>query len=368
MFAYLRSEKYNCGLSGVPNIECTNDELRHLLLTYTTGMRSNLSLGKPVFTTLCAPEDETMMLPTTEEHAHDEPDKYNTADADAYADHSRATLTTEEEEEKEEEEEETCGIKFNNPECEKEANFVKKNVILAEIFAKELVFLGKTVEMISLIASRYQEEQEDTKHSYDDDIDDESDVESVDSDSDSIGSSFEDLELNDQKKLPMLCRSASTPTCESSIPAGSTTYSNQLATSLLVGSGQIRCSFQALCASVGLDICLVYSMITANRPITTRSLEEQRRAGNECASKLFAKFYSFSDESARTEIVEYFEGLRSISQSAWNMMSLFAFTNLFRLTQGTEFELNHINPDDAIFPNRGIPSSNRMLESVTRFS
>jgi len=368
MFAYLRSEKYNCELSGVPNIECTNDELRHLLLTYTTGMRANLSLGKPVFTTLCAPEDETMMLQTTEEPAQEDAEKYITADdaaadadADA-ADPSGETLTREQEQEQEQEQEENeqCGIRLNNADRDKEAIFIKKNVILAEIFAKELAFLGRTVEMISLIASRYQEEQDDKQRSFDDDSDD---------DDDSVGSSsFEDLELNDQTKIPMLCRSASTPTCASSISANAATSSNQLATSILVGSGQIRCSFQALCASVGLDICLVYSMITANRPITTRTLEEQRRAGNECASKLFARFSSFSDESARTEIVEYFESLRSISQSAWNMMSLFAFTNLFRLTQGTEFELNHINPDDAIFPNRGIPSSNRMMGCVTRFS
>jgi hypothetical protein len=242
--------------------------------------------------------------------------------------------------------------------------------VLAEIFAKELAFLGRTVEMISLVASRYQEEQEDKQRSFDNDDDnsDNNDDSDNSDDDDSVGSSFEDLELNDQTKLPMLCRSASTPTCATSIPASAATSSNQLATSILVGSGQIRCSFQELCASVGLDICLVNSMIMPDRPITTRSLEEKRRAGNECASKLFARFSSFSDESTRTEIVEYFESLRSISQSAWNMMSLFAFTNLFRLTQGTDFEISHINPDDAIFPNRGIPSSNRMMGCVTRFS
>ncbi len=358
MFASLRNEKYSCRLSGVPNIECTNDELRYLLLTYTTGMRANLSLGKPVFTTVCAPEDDTMLAaPTFEEHTSDE----NTHECDsATAAASGETLTAEDENEKYDDDGiSTPCIRPNIAECNKAVNFIKKNVALAEIFAKELAFLGRTVEMISLVASRYQEEQEDKPRSFDDD----------NSDDDSVGSSFEDLELiNDQVKLPMLCRTESTPTCATSIPASAATSSNQLATSILVGSGQIRYSFQELCASVGLDICLVNSMIMPDRPITTRSLEEKGRAGNECASKLFARFSSFSDESARTEIVGYFESLRSISQSAWNMMSLFAFTNLFRLTKGTDFEISHINPDDAIFPNRGIPSSNRMMGCVTRFS
>ncbi len=367
MFASLRNEKYSCGLSGVPNIECTNDELRYLLLTYTTGMRANLSLGKPVFTTVCAPEDDTMLAaPTFEEHTSDEThDDTHECDSATAAAPSGSTLTGEDENEKYDDDGiSTPCIRPNNAECDKAANFIKKNVVLAEIFAKELAFLGRTVEMISLVASRYQEEQEDKQRSFDDDNSDNSD----NSDDDSVGSSFEDLELNDQTKLPMLCRTESTPTCASSIPASAATSSNQLATSILVGSGQIRCSFQELCASVGLDICLVNSMIMPDRPITTRSIEEQRRAGNECASKLFARFSSFSDESARTEIVGYFESLRSISQSAWNMMSLFAFTNLFRLTKGTDFEISHINPDDAIFPNRGIPSSNRMMGCVTRFS
>jgi NAD/NADP transhydrogenase beta subunit len=36
-------------------------------------------------------------------------------------------------------------------------------------------------------------------------------------------------------------------------------------------------------------------------------------------------------------------------------MSLFAFTNLYRLTKGTDFEMNPVNPDDAILSNRGRP-------------
>jgi len=330
-------------------------------------MRVNLSLGKPVFTTVCAPEDDTMLAaPTFEEHTSDNTHEGDSATAAA----SGETLTAEDENEKYDDDGiSTPCIRPNNAEFDKAAKFIKKNVVLAEIFAKELAFLGRTVEMISLVASRYQEEQEDKQRSFDDDNSDDDDDDDDNSDDDSVGSSFEDLELNnDQVKLPMLCRTESTPTCATSIPASAATSSNQLATSILVGSGQIRCSFQELCASVGLDICLVNSMIMPDRPITTRSLEEKRRAGNECGSKLFARFSSFSDESARTEIVGYFESLRSISQSAWNMMSLFAFTNLFRLTKGTDFEISHINPDDAIFPNRGISSSNRMMGCVTRFS
>jgi hypothetical protein len=40
--------------------------------------------------------------------------------------------------------------------------------------------------------------------------------------------------------------------------------------------------------------------------------------------------------------------LRDISVSAWRIMSMFAFSNLFRLTQGTEFAIQH-HPEDAIF-------------------
>jgi hypothetical protein len=41
--------------------------------------------------------------------------------------------------------------------------------------------------------------------------------------------------------------------------------------------------------------------------------------------------------------------LRDISVSAWKILSMYAFSNLFRLTAGTEFAMQPYQPEDAIF-------------------
>jgi hypothetical protein len=55
-----------------------------------------------------------------------------------------------------------------------------------------------------------------------------------------------------------------------------------------------------------------------------------------------------SDADDRDPVVAAFLELRDISVSAWKIMSMYAFSNLFRLTQGTEFAMCY-QPEDAIF-------------------
>jgi hypothetical protein len=315
MFGFLRSGKFNSAYSGLPGFSSgRNDELRYELLIYSVAIRKNISLGHPLFQSVCNPEgavegaDTTDDTSATETAAHD---------------------------------------------------FAKKNAALAEIFAKELTFLNRAIQMIALIASRYHQEQEDINWRYTFGCrgNDAGGFQT----GDELGESEcdeEDLELqqyssgDDDDSCPSLRRSASSPSDASN--EANMGCNNQLSNTLLIGSGQLMRSFIGLCDRVGLDICVVNAMTTADKPVSTTTLGNQRSAGYTCVLGLYTRFCTFQN-SDRSEVVEYFQELHNISQAAWGTMSLFAFTNLYRLTKGTDFEMNPVNPDDAILSNRGRP-------------
>jgi hypothetical protein len=318
MFGFLRSGNFNSAYSGLPGFSSgRNDELRYDLLNYSVAMRKNISLGHPLFQSVCNPEGADTITDTITD----------TADTSAT---------------------ETAAHDFD-----------KKNAALAEIFAKELTFLNRTIQMIALIASRYHEEQEDKhwRHTFGYFGNDAGGFQA----GDELGESDydePDLELqqyssgDDDDSCPSLRRSASSPSNTSNAPNSDT--HNQLSNTLLIGSGQLMRSFIGLCDHVGLDICLVNAMTTADKPVSVRTLGNQRSAGYTCVLGLYTRFCTFQN-SDRSEVVEYFQELHKISQVAWSTMSLFAFTNLYRLTKGTDFEMNPVNPDDAILSNRGRP-------------
>jgi hypothetical protein len=95
-------------------------------------------------------------------------------------------------------------------------------------------------------------------------------------------------------------------------------------------------------------------MTTVDRPITEASLTRKQSALTLVISSLYFNF-GHCDAYNRDHVVRVFQTLRDISQAAWAMMSMLAFSNLFRLTHGTDFALTPINPDDAIFSNQGRP-------------
>ena len=322
MFGFLRSGNFNSAYSGLPGLSSgINDELRYDLLNYSVAMRKNISLGHPLFQSVCNPEGAVEGADTI------------TDTADTGATESAAH------------------------------DFAKKNAALAEIFAKELTFLNRTIQMIALIASRYHEEQEDKhwRHTFGYFGNDAGGFQA----GDELGESEcdeEDLELQqysgddngeyDYDSCPTLRRSSSSPSDTSNAPNSDT--HNQLSNTLLIGSGQLMRSFIGLCDHVGLDICLVNAMTTVDKPVSVRTLGTQRTAEHTCVLGLYTRFCTFQN-SDRSKVVGYFQELQTISQVAWSTMSLLAFTNLYRLTKGTDFEMVPVNPDDAILANRGRP-------------
>ena len=286
----------------LPGLYSGKDEIRYNLLNYTTAMRQNLEAGLPIFENVCKPEDD----PT-----------------------NASELTAEE--------------------LGSDDEQLRKNAALAEIFAKELSFLNRTIQMIALVASRYHEEKEDEAadeqaFNESDGGDDNSDIEANYGDDDGVPS--------------MLMRSQS----QSHASNGSSAVvepENQLSNMLLIGSGKLLRSFNQLCLDIGLGLACVNAMTNADRPSTSKTTGDQRQASTECIQTLYARYCGF-DGLNREEVVRDFEELFELSKSAWSVISLLAFSNLFRLTKGTDFEIYPINPDDAIFSNRGRPFRPRM--------
>jgi hypothetical protein len=329
MFSFLRSGNFNTlaySATGFPGFSSErNDELRYDLLNYSVAMRKNILTGHPLFQSVCTPEGAV----ATDVDGNDTAD---TADTGA---------------------------------PESAHDFAKKNAALAEIFAKELTFLNRTIQMIALIASRYHEEQEEDAHSrY-------TFAGGFQAAGDELG---EDLELQedpgddnseyDDDSCPTLLRRSSSSPSDASKDSSNLDCNNQLSNSLLIGSGQLMRSLQALCTRLGLDLCLVNAMTTSDKPVSSTTLGNRRTAGYTCVLGLYTRFCTFQN-SDRSEVVDYFQELQNISQSAWSTMSLLAFTNLYRLTQGTDFEMDPVNPDDAILANQGRPFVAQMGKPAT---
>ena len=225
------------------------------------------------------------------------------------------------------------------------------NAALALIMAKELAFLNRTIQMITLIANRYNEEQEDlaggrTPMCRDSD----SDGSDSDDNDDPFSPPAEDLEqgYGDDAVCPLM-RSHSQPTNEScggrhSARSG---VPSQLAATFLVASGRMHQRFNNLCALTGTDLVLVNGMTTIDRPHNEANRERQLVSERHVISDIFLHFEKF-DPQHRDPVVVAFQELRDISVSAWRVLSMYAFSNLFRLLEGTDFAV-YYQPDDAIF-------------------
>jgi hypothetical protein len=228
------------------------------------------------------------------------------------------------------------------------------NAALAIIMAKELAFLNRAIQMISLMATRYQEEEEDAQwgcspkcDSYDDDL-----VSSEEPPSPHSLQPNEDLE-SATGLAPRLLRSQSHDypytTASASAPASERTQktTNQLVSTFLIASGRLMTRFIGLCKFTGTDIVLVNAMTTRDSPHSSEANHaKQFRAQSNVVSDIYLHYTKY-DAEHRDPVVAAFLELRDISASTWKVMSLFACSNLFRLTAGTDFAI--YDPEDAIF-------------------
>jgi hypothetical protein len=225
--------------------------------------------------------------------------------------------------------------------------------------AKELAFLNRTIQMITLIANRYQEEQEDLAGGRTPMCDDSSssDCSDNDNDDDPFSPPAEDLEQggaggagDDVPSASPLQRSPSHPTNEH-CGSGSATRSggipSQLAATFLIASGRMHQRFTNLCKLAGTDLILVNGMTTMDRPHNEENRSKQLQDQSLVLSDIFLHFGKF-DAEHRDPVVMAFQELRDISVAAWRVMSMYAFSNLFRLTEGTDFAI-YYKPEDAIF-------------------
>jgi hypothetical protein len=211
----------------------------------------------------------------------------------------------------------------------------RDNAALALIMAKELAFLNRTIQMISLIASRYQQEQEDANWGCSD---------SQAGDELDSGSSSSDDDGYDEEAMTPRCGLRRSESHDSQNDTH-TSDKNQLVSTFLVGSGRLQQKFDNLCQLAGTNIVLVNAMTTMDRPRSEANFEKQQRAENLVLSDIYLEFEKY-DAEHRSPVVWAFLELRDISVSAWRMMSMLAYCNLIRLTEGTNFTYS---PEDAIF-------------------
>ena len=186
--------------------------------------------------------------------------------------------------------------------------------IYAEIFMEEMKYCNNTITFIKYIAARYHEEEVLDKRFMEDNGDDDYDY-------------VETLPMTNQD-----------------VPHVST----KLADDLFVGTNLINRTFVEFINKLGTSI--------SQETISEKELQEGYKIA------LFERFSisivdAFSDKPCPThgQFVGDFTGLFQICQQAWRMMSVFAFSNLFRFVEGSTYIKNPISADDSIFANRGRP-------------
>ena len=292
------------------------DKIKYSLLSHSTAMRRNVMEGLPVFTNIRQLEAE---IETRDINSITSGCLPSVA-ASIAASSSSSTFTPN--------------------------DIHRDNAALALIMAKELAFLNRTIQMISHIASRYQEEQEDAQWGC-------SDIEAGDelggggSISDNDGNDCNGNDGNDGNDEEAMTPRSGLRRAGShdSQNDAHTSDKNQLVSTFLVASGRLQQKFINLCQLAGTNIVLVNAMTTMDRPHSDANFEKQLRAENLVLSDIYLEFEKY-DAEHRDPVVWAFLELRDISVSAWRIMSMFAFCNLFRLTEGTDFTYN---PEDAIF-------------------
>ena len=347
MFASLKTGDLAICYYHLSEMNTDKAEVRHALTTYTVAMRQNLAAGNPIFAGIRKLEEE-IENGATDAVAADT----NMADPLPHDDEELMTPCAP----RSRRARRVPAMSENDPNYKIE----RDNAALAEILAKELAFLNRTIQLISLVASRYHEEQEDLVWDYHS-----SDIETADEFGGGHDNDYDDdgVPTAAAASPPApLTRSQSHSFGDENIQCADyfdPRPKNQLANTLLVGSGQLQQHFLSLCVLAGTDVVNVNAMTTLDRPITQSSFERKERATVSVMSSIYTEFNKY-DADNRGPVVRVFQTLRDLSSATWGMMSMLAFSNLFRLTHGTDFETSPINPDDAIFSNQGRPFRPRM--------
>jgi hypothetical protein len=304
------------GFSGLSSSD--GDKIKYSLLNHATAMRMNLAKGLPIFTNIRQSEAEI--------ETRDINSITSARVPSAAASFARASAVL------------SASATFTPDDLHYD------NAALAVIMAKELAFLNRTIQLISLIASRYQQEQEDANwgRSEDHHLSD--------------GSDDDNDEYDEEAMTPRrgLRRSESHLSSSSSHHNDddrrhTSSDANSLVTTFLVGSGQLQKKFINLCQLAGTSIVLVNAMTTTtDNPRSEANFEKQRNAENLVLSDIYLEFEKY-DAEHRDPVVWAFLELRDISVSAWRMISMLAFCNLIRLAEGTDFTSIYRSPDHAIF-------------------
>ena len=327
MFSFLRTGDIHNTIRGLTNLPglftADGDKIKYALLNHSAAMRKNLGNGAPIFTNIRQWEAELEQRDIANITSGRLPSMAENAAAAATTHSSLFTDNT---------------LRIDN-------------AALAFIMAKELAFLNRTIQMISLIAARYQEEQDDLlwgRGGSGDGGDLESGCDGVEYGGDEADANEEEYYEDDSVPtpgLPTLLQRSCSSSYRGTAPSTST---NQLSATFLIASGRLRERFNSLCELTGTGgAVLVNGMTSMDRPHNAVNLEKQLTAQSLVIANIFLHFEAF-DAEHRDPVVMVFLELRDISVSAWQIMSMFAFSNLFRLTQGTEFAIQY-QPEDAIF-------------------
>jgi len=324
MFSFLKNgDIHNTirTLTGFTGLSSTDfDKIKYSTLNHSTAMRRNVAEGRPIFTNIrqLEAEIETRDINSITSARLPSIGASIAAEGSSSSQHCPSSIVS--------------------------GDIHRDNAALALIMAKELAFLNRTIQLISLITTRYQQEQEDAQWG-------QCGIETVDElggeMSDNDNNSDDDRDDHDDEE-PM------TPRCGLR-RAGShesqndthTSDKNQLVSTFLVGSGQLQQKFINLCQLAGTDIVLVNAMTTMDRPRSEANFEKQHKAEQLVLSDIYFEFEKY-DAEHRDPVVWAFLELRDISVCAWRMMSMLAFCNLIRLTEGTDFATMY-SPEDAIF-------------------
>jgi hypothetical protein len=351
MFSFLKTGDINNTIRSLTNLPglftSDGDKIKYALLNHSTAMRKNLGDGAPIFRNIRQLEAEIERRDIASITSGRLPSMAANAAAAVAAAASKKH---------------TSSLFTDN-------DLRIDNAALAFIMAKELAFLNRTIQMITLIANRYNEEQEDLgwggSPRYDDDREHEYEYEDDDEEGEDAMSppcgGEEDLEKgyrDDMDSSTPLQRSHSQPTNQyygdnvssSSTPRPIPRSQNQLAATFLIASGRLQRSFSELCELIEIEAggrVIVNAMTTMDHPYNEANKKKQLTAQSCVISNIFLHFDKF-DAEHRDPVVTAFIQLRDISVYAWRVMSMFAFSNLFRLTEGTDFDVQYC-PEDAIF-------------------
>jgi len=332
MFSFLKNGDINNTIRAITNLPglftSDADKIKYSALNYATAMRNNLHDGAPIFRHIRQLEAEierrdinsivSGRLPTA------------AAAAAQYA-----------------------STKPPSPFTDNDNNIHSDNAVLALIMAKELAFLNRSVQLVSLIARRYQEEQEgELEESAGADLEEggiNGGGKRHDDDADTASETETETPFYEDDSVPSvvfpLQRSSSSPTFESQQERQRCRRpENQLVATFLIATGRLYSKLNNLCRLVETSIITVNAMTTQDRPHSEANREKQLLAERLVISDIYLNFERF-DAEHRDPVVCAFLELRDISVTCWRLMSMLAFSNLFRLAEGTDYYC----PDDAIF-------------------